>query len=169
MKVSVAASALVLATTGTAWACDQGQQGQGGKNNGDVSSQQLHTNGTKGGDHHGRHHFRRHFRHQRAAYVFRGTWSAADGSVTVTDGNQKVKRAGLVGQSVKLDLTDAKFFVADTDADGSKTAADMKDGDDVIVFAKLPKNAPAGTPYKAKLVFDKTNAPMPDHGAAQKH
>ena len=38
-------------------------------------------------------------------YVFKGTWNAAAGTVTVKHGNSHVRKAGLVGQDVTFDLT----------------------------------------------------------------
>src|SRR5690242_17642345 len=37
-------------------------------------------------------------------YVFKGTWNATAGTVTVKSGNAHVRKAGLVGQDVTFDL-----------------------------------------------------------------
>ena len=92
-------------------------------------------------------------------YVFKGTWNAADGSVTVKHGNNHVRKAGLIGQNVTFDLTGAKLVVTDTDGDGSKTSADIKDGDKVVVKARLPRKDPGTQPFKAKMLVDQTHPP----------
>ena len=97
------------------------------------------TSATDKGHHKGHH---RGHRHHKVAYIFRGTWKAADGSLTVTGGNAHVRKAGFVGQSVKFDLTKTRFVVADTDGDGSRTLADVKDGDQVLVGAQVAAPRP---------------------------
>jgi hypothetical protein len=86
-------------------------------------------------------------------YVFRGTWSG--GAVQVTGGNNHVRRAGLVGQPVAFDLTDARIVVRDVNGDGTRDAADLQDGDRVLVQARLPKQDPGDGPYAARKLVDK--------------
>jgi hypothetical protein len=95
-------------------------------------------------------------------YVFKGTWNAGAGTVTVKHGNAHVRKAGLVGQDVTFDLTSAKFVVADTDNDGSRTIADLKDGDTVVVKARLPRKDPGTQPFKAKMLIDQSSRPADD-------
>jgi hypothetical protein len=95
-------------------------------------------------------------------YVFKGTWNATTGTVTVERGNAHVRKAGLVGTDVEFDLTGAKLVVADTNGDSSITADDLKDGDKVVVKARLPRKDPGTQPFKAKMLVDQTNAPAPD-------
>lgn len=95
----------------------------------------------------------------RVTYVFKGTWNAADGTVTVKHGNAFVRRAHLVGTNVQFDLSGAKFVVADTDGDGSRTAADLTDGDRVLVKARLPRKDPGSQPFTAKMLIDQTHPP----------
>lgn len=94
-------------------------------------------------------------------YMFKGTWNAADESVTVTHGNAHVRHAGLLGQTVTFDLTGAKLVVADTNGDGSRTTADLKDGDRVLVKARLPRKDPGSQPFKAKMLIDQSAQPAP--------
>jgi hypothetical protein len=94
-----------------------------------------------------------------ATYVFKGVWHA-DGTVTVSGGNAKVRKGGYVGQTVAFDVTAAKLKVADTDADGAVTATDLAEGDKVVVQAKLPRTADAdaaAAPIAARKVVDQTH------------
>jgi hypothetical protein len=97
-----------------------------------------------------------HGHNPTVSYVFKGTYGA-DGLVTVNHGNGHVKKAGLVGQDVQFDLTNARLNVADTDGDGSVTAADVATGDAVVVKARLPKLDPGSQPFAARQLVDQTN------------
>jgi hypothetical protein len=92
-------------------------------------------------------------------YVFKGTWNATAGTVTVKHGNSRVRRAHLVGTDVQFDVTTAKFVVQDADHDGKRTVADVKDGDKVLVKARLPRKDPGTQPFKANMVIDQTHLP----------
>jgi hypothetical protein len=92
------------------------------------------------------------------AYIFKGTWTAADGTVKVTGGNHHVRKAGFVGQSVQFDLTNARFVVADTNGDSSHNLADLKDGDKVLVQARLPRKDPGDPPFTARKLIDQTHS-----------
>jgi hypothetical protein len=105
-----------------------------------------------------------HTKTHNVTYVFKGTWNAADGSVTVKHGNHHVRKAGLIGQNVTFDLTGAKLVVADTDGDGKKTTADIKDGDKVVVKARLPRKDPGTQPFKAKMLIDQSSKPTTGSG-----
>ena len=98
-------------------------------------------------------------------YIFRGTWSG--GAVDVTGGNNHVRRAGLVGQSVSFDLTNARVVVADVNGDGTRDAADMQDGDRVLVQARLPKGDPGAGPYAARKLVDKGGPSTSDDSGAE--
>jgi hypothetical protein len=100
-------------------------------------------------------------------YVFKGSYNVADGSVTVASGNAHVRRAGLVGQRVAFDLSRARVVVADTNGDGAATAADVKDGDKVLVQARLPRRAAGQPPFVARKVVDKSNPPAEDQAPEQ--
>jgi hypothetical protein len=91
-----------------------------------------------------------------STYVFKGVWHA-DGTVTVSGGNAKVRKGGFVGQTVAFDVSAAKLRVADTDADGALTAADLAEGDKVVVQAKLPRQNPGEAPFAARKVVDQTH------------
>ena len=109
----------------------------------------------------GDHAFGRHKHHhnQKANFVFSGTWSSADSSLNVTGGNAKVRTAGFVGQNVKFDTTKTRVLVFDTNGDSDNTLADVKDGDTVLVQARLAKDGSATQPFKAKKLLDVTNLP----------
>ena len=92
-------------------------------------------------------------------YVFKGTWNAGAGTVTVNHGNSHVRHAGLVGQDVSFDFTGAKIVVKDTNGDGSRTLADLKDRDKVVVKARLPRKDPGDQPFKAKMLIDQSARP----------
>ena len=99
-----------------------------------------------------------------STYVFKGVWHA-DGTVTVGGGNAKVRKGGFVGETVAFDVTAAKLRVADTDGDGALTAADLVEGDKVVVQAKLPRTDPGEAPYAARKVVDQTHPKADDDEA----
>jgi len=88
------------------------------------------------------------------AWVFRGTYNA-DGTVRVTSGNSRVRRANpaLVGTDVAFDYSAARFSVADTNNDSAENKDDLQPGDRVVVKAR--RNAD-GT-FKARKVVDRTH------------
>ena len=90
-------------------------------------------------------------------YVFKGTLHLADTSVTVLKGNKHVRRAGLVGQTVVFDLSGARIRVADNNGDGKRDAADLQDGDKVVVQARLPRRDPGSAPFAARKLVDQTH------------
>lgn len=82
---------------------------------------------------------------RKVAYVFKGTFNADGSTVSVVNGNRHVRRAGLVGQTVAFDLSGARVRVADVNGDGKRNAADLHDGDVVVVKAHAPRrNSGAG-------------------------
>jgi hypothetical protein len=101
-----------------------------------------------------------------STYVFKGLWHA-DGSVTVSGGNAKVRKGGFVGETVAFDVSAAKLRVADTDADGAVTAADLAEGDKVVVQAKLPRTDPGEAPFAARKVVDQTHPVVADDDDAE--
>jgi hypothetical protein len=111
-------------------------------------------------------------KHKAVTFVFRGTF-AAPGTVQVRAGNAHIHKAGFVGQAVTFDFASARVVVADTNGDAKPDLADVKDGDLVLVQARLPKatkyNATVSdpaAPFVARKLIDKTNAPVDDEQSA---
>jgi hypothetical protein len=102
-------------------------------------------------------------------YVFKGSF-AAPGTVQVVAGNAHVRKGGFVGQAVTFDFADAKVVAGDANADQKIDLADVTDGDLVLVQARMVKGteyAPAAEgevaePLAARMLIDKTNAPVED-------
>src|SRR5215210_2449268 len=101
----------------------------------------------------GKAHVKAHGKGKPASYVFKGLWHA-DGTVTVTGGNSRVRKGGFIGQVVAFDVAAAKLRTAAADADGSITAADIAEGDSVVVKARLPRKEPGSGPFAAHKVVD---------------
>jgi hypothetical protein len=93
-------------------------------------------------------------------YVFKGTWNAATG-LSVKGGNAHVRRAGLIGQDVQFDLSSARLVVADTDGVPGISPTDVRDGDRVVVKARLPRKDPGSQPFAAKMLVDQTSPAVP--------
>ena len=108
---------------------------------------------------------------KRVMFVFKGTF-AAPGTVTVTSGNAHVRKGGFVGQAVSFDLANAKIVVADTNGDGTADLADVKDGDQVLVQARVAKRTKYAAPAEgetaaaivARKLIVKAAAPVEDGG-----
>ena len=114
-------------------------------------------------------HVRHGLRHDpQATYVFKGTFNAAGASVGVLDGNRHVRRAGLVGQTVAFDLSAARVRVADVNGDGLRDAADLQDGDLVVIKAYAPRRAPGAGRFVAYQVVDQSRGRehVRGHGAS---
>jgi hypothetical protein len=97
-----------------------------------------------------------HGKSKLANYVFKGVWHV-DGTVTVSGGNARVRKGGLVGQTLGFDLAAAKLRAADSDADGAVTVADLLEGDKVVVKARLKRTEPGEGPYAANKLVDQTH------------
>jgi len=80
---------------------------------------------------------------KKVMFVFKGTFTAP-GTVAVQSGNAHVQKGGYVGKAVEFDLENAKIVVADTNADGTADVADVKDGDRVLVQARMLKRTKYG-------------------------
>ncbi len=99
-----------------------------------------------------------HVKVHNVAYVFKGVYKG-ESSVEVTSGNAHVRKAGLVGQTVTFDLSNARIVVADTNGDTKQNLEDVKAGDKVLVKAMLPRTNPGSQPFAAKRLVDQTNSP----------
>ena len=97
-------------------------------------------------------------------FVFKGTFTAP-GTVEVRSGNAHVRKGGFVGEVVTFDLANAKVVAADTNADQRLDVTDVKDGDRVLVRARIAmgsKYAAEAEAVVARKLVDKTNAPVDD-------
>ena len=110
---------------------------------------------------------------KKTMYVFKGSF-AAPATVEVRSGNAHARKGGFVGQAVTFDFADARIVAADTNADQKIDLADVKDGDLVLVQARMVKGtdyAPVAEgetaePLVARKLIDKTNAPVEDEEPA---
>jgi hypothetical protein len=106
---------------------------------------------------------------KKVMFVFKGTFTAP-GTVQVVAGNAHVRKGGFVGNAVTFDLASAKVVVADTNADQVKDLADVKDGDSVLVQARLPRRTEYTLPADSEIaeailarkLVDKTSTPVAD-------
>ena len=112
-------------------------------------------------DGHGRHAQRPD---RAVAYVFKGTFNVSGATVSVVQGNRHARRAGLVGTTVAFDLSGVRVRVADTNGDGTRDAADLQQGDVVVVKARLPRRTPGTAPFAARKVVDQSHGPEHVHG-----
>ena len=90
---------------------------------------------------------------KKVTFVFKGTFTAP-GTVQVLAGNAHARKGGFVGQTVAFDFATAKVVVADTNGDLALNVTDVKDGDLVLVQARLAKRtkfAPAATEVEAEV------------------
>jgi hypothetical protein len=111
---------------------------------------------------------------KKAMYVFKGSF-AAPGTLQVLSGNSHARKGGFVGQAVTFDFADARIVAADTNADQKIDLADVKDGDLVLIQARMVKGtdyAPSADdetaePLMARKLIDKTNAPVEEEEPAR--
>jgi hypothetical protein len=97
--------------------------------------------------------------------LLRGTY--AGGELQVKGGNRATRRAGLVGQSVTLDLASAKLRVHDRNGDGARDAEDLQDGDRVVVQVRVARgDVASGTLTVRKLVAHAQGADDPADDSA---
>jgi hypothetical protein len=111
---------------------------------------------------------------KKVTFIFKGTF-AAPGTIQVLAGNAHARKGGFVGETITVDLAGAKLVVADTNGDGTLDVTDVKDGDRVLVQARIAKGAKFAAPAEgetakavaARKLVDKTNPPADDaQGAA---
>ena len=93
----------------------------------------------------------------RPPYVFKGTFNLADSSVSVRQGQPHVRRAGLVGQRSPSTSPAPASRVADVNGDGERNAADLQEGDIVVVKARLPRREPGAAPFAARKLVDQSH------------
>ena len=101
---------------------------------------------------------------RKVMFVFKGRFTAP-GTVDVTSGNSHVRKGGFVGQAVVFDLATAKVVAADTNADQTVDVTDVKDGDLVLVQARVAKRTKYtedADAITARKLVDRTNAPVAD-------
>jgi hypothetical protein len=106
---------------------------------------------------------------KKVTFVFRGTFTAP-GTVEVLAGNAHARKGGFVGETITVDLASAKLVVADTNGDGALDVTDVKDGDRVLVQARIAKRTKFAAPAEgetaaaiaARKLVDKTNPPVED-------
>jgi hypothetical protein len=109
---------------------------------------------------------------KKVTFVFRGTFTAP-GTVEVLAGNAHARKGGFVGEAIAVDVASAKLVVADTNANGTLDVTDIKDGDRVLVQARLAKGTTFVAPAEgetaetvpARKLVDKTNPPVDDADA----
>ncbi len=97
-----------------------------------------------------------HVKVHDVAYVFKGLY-AGEEKVEVKAGNSRVRKGGLIGQTVSFDLSGARIVVADTNGDGQRNLEDVNTGDKVLVKAMLPRKDPGSQPFAAKRLVDQTH------------
>jgi desulfoferrodoxin (superoxide reductase-like protein) len=104
-------------------------------------------------------------------YTFKGTVVSVDAAAgTAVAKIAKTNHHGRLARNatVTFDLTTAKLAVADVNADGAATLADVAAGDKVLVQARLPKRSPdlTGSIVARKLV-DQTHPRVSTDDTAQ--
>lgn len=88
----------------------------------------------------------------------KGVVLANDGTTLTVDVNKATKHGKFMLEDTDGNqFTAAKVTVADVNADGQATLADVQVGDKVVVKLKLVKDAPE--PFAAKHVVDQTHPP----------
>ena len=105
----------------------------------------------------------------KVTFVFKGRFTAP-GTLEVVSGNAHVRKGGFVGRQVSFDFTTAKVVAADTNGDQKVELADVKDGDLVLVQARIAKRTKyaaaaegeTASPIAARKLIDRTNAPSDD-------
>ena len=99
---------------------------------------------------------------KKVMFVFKGKFSAP-GTVDVTSGNSHARKGGFVGEAVTFGLANAKVVAADTNGDQKVDVSDVKDGDVVLVQARVGKRtkyAEDAEAIAARKLVDTTNAPV---------
>jgi hypothetical protein len=100
------------------------------------------------------------------SFVLKGTYQGQS-TVLVAKGNGPAKKAGLVGQTVTLDLAAARIVVADVNGDGARTVDDVQVGDKVVVKVKAPRGTTAADTLAARQLVDQTHKAGSDDDAPE--
>jgi hypothetical protein len=106
---------------------------------------------------------------KKVTFVFKGTFTGP-GTVDVLAGNAHARKGGFVGEAIAVDLASAKLVVADTNGDGTLDVTDVKDGDRVLVQARIARGTKFVAPADGEIaetvavrkLVDKTNPPVAD-------
>jgi hypothetical protein len=101
-----------------------------------------------------------------ANYIVKGVWNA-DGTLTVSGGNARVRKGGLIGETLTFTLETAKLRVADTNGDGTVDVTDIVAGDKVVVQARLPRTEPGEGPFAARKLVDQTHPQVKEQEAPE--
>jgi hypothetical protein len=99
---------------------------------------------------------------KKVMFVFKGKFTST-GTVEVTSGNSHARKGGFVDHAVTFDFVNAKVVAADTNADQNVDVTDVRDGDVVLVQARVArrtKYAEDAEAISARKLVDKTNAPV---------
>jgi hypothetical protein len=97
-------------------------------------------------------------RAKKVMFVFKGSFTAP-GTVAVASGNAHARKGGFVGQSVSFDLSAARIVASDRNGDSKVDLSDVKDGDLVLIQARLAKRtefAAAADPVVARKLVDRS-------------
>ena len=98
-----------------------------------------------------------HGKSKPANFVFKGAWHA-DGTVTVSGGNARVRKHGFVGQVVGFDLIDGQAACRRHERRRPRRPpTDLAEGDKVVVKARLPRTEPGAGPFAAHRLVDQTH------------
>ena len=141
---------LAAAVTAAALAIPAAAVAQPGKGKGAEKPAKVHAKKTK-----------------KVNFVFKGTFTAP-GTIEVLSGNAHARKGGFVGEAITFDLTSAKVVVADTNGDGTLDVTDVKDGDSVLVQARIARGTKFAAPadgevaetFSARKLVDQTNPPV---------
>ena len=110
-------------------------------------------------------------RAQKVTYVFKGTFNVADSSVTSSRATSTSAAPASSASTVVFDLSAARVVVADNNGDGKRDAADLQDGDKVLVQARLPRREPGAAPFAARKLVDQSHETegedAPEHHQAE--
>ena len=97
---------------------------------------------------------------KKVMFVFKGKFTAP-GTVDVLSGNSHVRKGGFVGETVTFDFGNAKVVALDANGDQKVDVTDVKDGDVVLVQARVArrtKYAEGADAIVARKLVDRSGA-----------